>query len=75
MHLSKNLLRIITFRNFSNYRNKNLINLFNKGLNKGENIKSLLKDYDCFYKVHIEVLNDHAPYKKKYSCGNLKNLL
>ena len=31
-----------------------------------------MQDPDCFYKVCIEVLNQHAPRKKKYVRGNNK---
>ena len=37
-----------------------------------ENTESFVKDPDCFYKVCIEVLNQHAPRKKKYVRGNNK---
>ena len=34
-----------------------------------------VKDADCFYKVCTEVLNQHAPHKKKYVRGNNKRFM
>ena len=57
--------RIISYRDFSNYHNANFINSLTEILFEGENTESFVKDPNCFYKVCIEVLNQHAPRKKK----------
>ena len=67
--------RIISYRDFSNYHNANFINSLTEILFEGENTESFVKDPDCFYKVCTEVLNQHAPRKKKYVCGNNKRLI
>ena len=72
MHLRKLPPKVITYRKFSNYDNANFINYLNDVLNEHENHKHLLNDPDCFYKVCAEVLNPHAPQKKKYARGNDK---
>ena len=41
-------------------------------LSENENTESIWKDPDYFYKVCTEVLNKHAPPKKKYFLGNNK---
>ena len=61
---------IITYRDFSNYHNASFLNSLTKILFKGENTESLVKDPDCCCKVCTKVLNQHAPRKKKYVCGN-----
>ena len=72
MHFRKLPPKVITYRNFSNYENANFINSLNDVLNEHENQEHLLNDPDCFYKVCVEVLNRHAPQKKKYVRGNNK---
>ena len=72
MYLRKLPPKIITYRKFSNYHNANFINFLNDVLNELENQEHLLNDPDCFYKVCAEVLNRHAPQKKKYVRGNNK---
>ena len=64
--------KVLTYRKFSNYDNANFINSLNDVLNEHENQEHLLNDPDCFYKVCAEVLNRHAPQKKKYVRGNNK---
>ena len=64
--------RIISCRDFSNYYNANFINSLTEILFEGENTESFVKDPDCFYKVYTEVLNQHAPRKKRYVRGNDK---
>ena len=48
------------------------VNSLNDVLNEHESQEHLLNDPDCFYKVCAEVLNRHAPQKKKYVRGNNK---
>ena len=60
---------------FSSYRNANFINSLAEVLFEGENIESFVKDPNCFYKVFTEVLNQHAPCKKKYVRGNNKRFM
>ena len=72
MHFRNLRPRIISYRDFSNYHNANLINSLTEVLFEVENTESFVKDPDCFYKVCTEVLNQHAPRKKKYVCGNNK---
>ena len=75
MHFWKLPPRIISYRDFSNYHNANFINSLTEVLFEGENTKSFVKDPDCFYKVCPEVLNQHAPRKKKYVRGNNKRFM
>ena len=72
MHFRKLQPRVISNRGFSNYDNANFINYRNEVLCENKNAESLLKDSDYFYKVCTEVLNKHAPPKKKYVRGNNK---
>ena len=73
MHFRKLPPKVINYRNFSNHDNaNNFINSLNDVLNEHENQEHLLNDPDCFYKVCTEVLNRHAPQKKKYVRGNNK---
>ena len=67
--------RIISCKDFSNYHNANFINSLTEILFEGENTESFVKDPDCFYKVCTEVLNQHAPRKKKYVRGNNKRFM
>ena len=75
MHFRKLPPRIISYRDFSNYHNTNFINSLTEILFEGENTESFVKDPDCFYKVCTEVLNQHAPRKKKYVRGNNKRFM
>ena len=72
MRFQKLLPRIISYGDFSNYHNANFINSLTEILFEGENTESFVKDPDCFYKVCTEVLNQHAPRKKKFFRGNNK---
>ena len=67
--------RIISYRDFSNYHNANFINSLTEILFEGENTESFVKYSDCFYKVCTEVLNQHAPRKKKYVRRNNKRFM
>ena len=67
--------RIISYRDFSNYHNANFINTLTEILFEGENTESFVKDPDWFYSVCTEVLNQHAPRKKKYVRGNNKRFM
>ena len=67
--------RIISYRDFSNYHNANFINSLTEVFFEGENTESFVKDPNCFYKVCTEVLDQHAPCKKKYVCGNNKQFM
>ena len=67
--------RIISYRDFPNHYNANFINSLTEILFEGENTESFVKDPDCFYKVCTEVLNQHAPRKKKYVRGNNKRFM
>ena len=51
MHFRKLPLKVITYRNFSNFDTANFINSLNDVLNEHENQEHLLNDPDCFYKV------------------------
>ena len=64
--------RVMSYRDFSNYDNANFINSLNEVLYENENTDSFLKNPDYFYKVCREVLNKHAPLKKKHVRGNNK---
>ena len=75
MHFRKLPPKIISYRDFSNYHKVNFINSLNEVLFEGEYTESFVKDPDCFYKVCTEVLNQHAPRKKKYDCGNNKRFM
>ena len=75
MHFRKFPPRIINCRDFSNYHNANFINSLTEVLSEGENTESFVKDPDSFYKVSTEVLNQHAPRKKKYVRGNNKRFM
>ena len=75
MHFRKLPLKVITYRNFSNYDNANFINSLNDVLNEHENLEHLLNDPDCFYKVCAEVLNLHVPQKKKFVRVNNKSFM
>ena len=72
MHFRKLLPRIISYRDVSNYHNVNFINSLTEVLFEVANTEPFVKDPHCFYKVCTEVLNQHAPRKKKYVCGNNK---
>ena len=72
MHFRKLPPRSISYRDFSNYHNANFINSLTEVLFEVENMELFVKDPDCFYKVCTEVLNQHAPRKKKYVRGNNK---
>ena len=72
MHFRKLPPRIVSYTDFSDYHNANFINSLADVLFEGENTKSFVKDPDCFYKVCTEVLNQHAPRKKKFFRGNNK---
>ena len=65
--------RIISYSDFCNYENANFINSLNEALCENENAESFLKDPDYFCKICTEVLNRHAPCKKKHVCGNSKH--
>ena len=71
IHFRKFPPRVISYRDFSNYDNAN-INSLNEVFCESKNTQSFLKDPDYFYKVCTEVLNKHAPPKKKYVRGNNK---
>ena len=75
MHFRKLPPKIISYRDFSNYHKVNFINSLNEVLFEGEYTESFVKDPDCFYKVCTEVLNQHAPRKKKYVRGNNKRFM
>ena len=75
MHFPKLPPRIISNIDFSNYHKANFINYLTEVLFEGENTESFAKDPDCFYKVCTEVLNQHAPRKKKYVRGNNKRFM
>ena len=72
MHFRKLPPRVISYREFSNYHNTNFINSLTEVIFEVENTESFVKDPDCFYKVCNEVLNQHAPRKKKNVRGNNK---
>ena len=72
MYFGKLPPRVISYRNFSNYDSANFINSLNEVLYENENRDSFLKHPDYFYRVFTEVLNKHAPPKKKYIRGNNK---
>ena len=72
MHFRKLPLRTVSYRDFSDYQNANFINSLTDVLFEGENAESFVKDPNCFYKVYTEVLNQHAPRKKKFFRGNNK---
>ena len=67
--------RIISYRDFSNYHNANFINSLTEVIFEGENMESFVKDSDSFFKVCTEVVNQHAPHKKKYVRGNNKRFM
>ena len=73
MHFRELPTIIINYRDFSNNHNANFINSLTETLFENENTESFVKDPDCFYKVFTEVLNQHAPQKKKYVRGNNKD--
>ena len=75
MHFRKLPPRVISYRDFSNYHNANFINSLTEVFFEGENMESFVKDPNCFYKVCTEVLDQHAPRKKKYVCGNNKQFM
>ena len=75
MHFRKLPPRVISYRDFSNYHNANSINSLTEVFFEGENTESFVKDPNCFYKVCTEVLDQHAPCKKKYVCGNNKQFM
>ena len=72
MHFRKLPPRVISYRDFFNHDNANFINSLNEILCENENAESFLKGPDYFFKVCMEVLNKHAPPKKKYVRGNNK---
>ena len=72
MHFRKLPPRVISYRDFSNHDNANFINSLNEVLCENENTDSFLKHPDYFYIVCTEVLNKHAPPKKKHIRGNNK---
>ena len=67
--------RIISSRKFSNYHNANFINSLTEIVFERGNTESFVKDPDCFYKVGTEVLNQHAPRKKKKVRGHNKRFM
>ena len=75
IHFRKLPPRIISYRDFSNYHNANFINSLTEILFEDEDTESFVKDPDYFYKVCTEVLNQHAPRKKKYVRGNNKRFM
>ena len=75
IHFRKLPPRIISYRDFSNYHNANFINSLTEILFEDEDTESFVKDPDYFYKVCTEVLNQHAPHKKKYLRGNNKRFM
>ena len=66
MHFKKPPPRVASYWDFYNYDNANFINSLKEILCENENTESFFKDPDCFYKVSSEVLDKHAPPKKKY---------
>ena len=75
IHFRKLPPRIISYRDFSNYHNANFINSLTEILFEDEDTESFVKDPDYFYKVCTEVLNQHAPHKKKYVRGNNRRFM
>ena len=51
---------------FSNYAPKFKFVTLNKVFMEEKDLKSQLKDSNCFYKICTKVLNQHAPGNKKY---------
>ena len=70
MHFQKLPPRLISYRNFSNYRNVNFINSPNEVLPEEENMESLSKDPNS---LCAKVLNQHALYKKYISVEIIKH--
>ena len=70
--MGKLLPKVITYRNFSYYDNANFISSLSDVSNEHKNQEHLLNDPDRFHKVCAEILNRHAPLKKKYVRGNNK---
>ena len=62
-HFRKLPPRLISYKDFSSYRNANFINSLTEVIFEVENTESFVKDPDCFHKVCNEVLNQHAPRK------------
>ena len=75
MHFRKLPPGIISYRNFSKYHNANFINSLTEVIFEDENMESFVKDSNCFYKVYTEVVNQHAPHKKKNVRGNNKRFM
>ena len=74
IHFRKLPPRTISYRDFSNFDNANFINSLNRVLCENKNTRYFLKDPDYFYKVCTEVLNKHAPRKKKIYSWKCKPL-
>ena len=71
----ENFHQSISYKDFCNHDNANFINSLNEVLCENENTESFLKDPDFFVKLRTEVLNKHAPRKKKHVRASNKSFM
>ena len=71
-HYRKLPPRIINYRDFSNFDNAAFMYCLTEALSQQNDLEVLSTDSDRFYKICSDVLQDHAPRKKKYVRGNNK---
>ena len=70
MHFRKLQPKVIRYKDFKNFENEMFMNSLQSALNNQNG--DFVKIPDLFFNICHEVLNKHAPRKKKYICRNNK---
>ena len=70
MHFLKLSPKVIRYRDFKNFENERFMNSLQSALNNQNG--DYIKNPEVFFNICHEVLNKHAPRKKKYIRGNNK---
>ena len=70
MHFRKLQPKVIRYKDFKNFENEMFMNSLQSALNNQNG--DFVKIPDLFFNICHEVLNKHAPRKKKYIRGNNK---
>ena len=74
MHFYKLWPKVISYRNFKKFGNVRFMNSLQSAFNSQNS--DYVKNLDLFFKIIChEVLDQHAPRKKKYTCRNNKPFL
>ena len=63
--------KLITYRDFKKFDNKSFINSLQSVLSDPHADYNIC-DPDIFFQIRQKVLDNHAPQKNKYICGNHK---